>query len=69
MNTSFGDSITLGVFSLACPRYLKQQVYNTFAMLQKNAKDEVDFLPADKWQRFLQSGTAILGVCCQACAN
>ena len=32
-------------------------------------KDEVDFLPADKHQRFLQSDTVILGVCGQTCAN
>ena len=32
-------------------------------------KDEVDFLPAGKWQRFLQSDTIILGVCDQAFPN
>ena len=31
-------------------------------------KDEVDFLPADKPQRFLHSDTVILAVCGQACA-
>ena len=36
---------------------------------KENVKDEVDFLPADKRQRFLQSDTVILGVCGQACAN
>ena len=30
-------------------------------------KDEVDFLSADKHQKFLQIGTTILGVCGQAC--
>ena len=34
--------------------------------LKKNMKDEVDFLPADKRQRFLQVDTIILGVCGQA---
>ena len=32
-------------------------------------KDEVDFLPADKHQIFLESDTIILGVCGQACPN
>ena len=32
-------------------------------------KDEVDFLPGDKRQRFLQIGTVILGVCVQACPS
>ena len=31
--------------------------------LKKNRKDKVDFLPADKHQRFLQIATFILGVC------
>ena len=34
-----------------------------------NMKDEVDFLPADKHQRCLQSDTVILDVCGQACPN
>ena len=37
--------------------------------LGQNVKDEVDFLPADKRQRFLQSDTIILDVCGQACPN
>ena len=32
-------------------------------------KDEDDFLPADKHQRFLQIVTFILGLCRQACTN
>ena len=32
-------------------------------------KDEVDFLSADKHQRFLQIDTIILGVCGEACLN
>ena len=38
-------------------------------MSQENVKDEVDFLPADKRQRFLQIDTIILGVCGQACPS
>ena len=37
--------------------------------LKENVKDEVNFLPADKRQRFLPSGTIILGVCGQECPN
>ena len=32
-------------------------------------KDEVEFLPLDKYQRFLQIDRIILGVCGQACLN
>ena len=32
-------------------------------------KDEDDFLPADKHQKFLQNDTIILGVCGQACSD
>ena len=35
--------------------------------LKENVKDEVDFLPADKRQRFLQLNAIILGMCDQAC--
>ena len=31
--------------------------------------DEVEFLPADKHQRFLQIDTIILGVCGHTCPN
>ena len=37
--------------------------------LKENVKDEVDFLPADKHQRFLQIDSIILGVCEQTCPN
>ena len=37
--------------------------------LKENMKDEVDFLFADKRQRFIQSDTIILDVCGQACPN
>ena len=37
--------------------------------LKENVKVEVDFLPVDKRQRFLQIDSIILGVCGQACLN
>ena len=46
---------------------------NKFAIplqyLKENRKNEVDFLPADKHQRFPKIDTIILGVCSQACSN
>ena len=46
---------------------------NKFAIsshyLKKNVKDEVDFLPTDKHQRFLQVDFIILSVCDQTCPN
>ena len=38
-------------------------------ILKESVKDEVDFLPTVKHQRFLQSDTIILGVCVQAYPN
>ena len=35
----------------------------------ENMKNEVDFLPADKRQRFLQSDTIVLDMCGQACPS
>ena len=35
--------------------------------LKENVRYEVDFLPADKRQRFLQVSAIILGMCDQAC--
>ena len=37
--------------------------------LKENVKDKVDFLPADKHVRLLQSDTIILDVCGQASPN
>ena len=37
--------------------------------LKENMKDEFDFLPADKRQRFLQIALIILGVCGQVCPS
>ena len=46
---------------------------NNFAIflqyMKENVKDEVDFLLADKHERFLQIDTLILGLCGQACPN
>ena len=35
---------------------------------KENVKDKVDFLPADKPQKFFHSDNVILGACGQACA-
>ena len=37
--------------------------------LKENVKNEVDFLPADERQRFLQIDNIILSACGQACLN
>ena len=54
-------------------RHVQSTQNNKFTIsleyLKKNVKDEVDFLPADKHQIFLQIGTIILGVCGQACPS
>ena len=49
------QSITLKVRSQECPEYPKQQVFNILQYLKENVQDEdeVDFLPANKRQRFL----------------
>ena len=52
---------------MPCPKYPKQQVYKSLQYLKENVKDEVDFLHADKRQRFLQIDTIILGLCGQVC--
>ena len=55
----------MGLHDQAHPKYLKQIVYNIFAIkkqLKENVKDETDFLPADKCQMFPQVDTVILGV-------
>ena len=53
------DSITLDVRGQACPKYPKQQVYNSLQYVKENVKDEVDFLLAGKPRRFLQRDTII----------
>ena len=37
--------------------------------LPKNMVDEVDFLPVDKYESFLQVDSITLDVCSQACPN
>ena len=48
-------------------RHAQSTQNNKFAIslqyLKENVKVEVDFLPADKHQRFLQIDTIVLGVC------
>ena len=46
------DSITLGLRSQACPKYLKQY-------LKKELSDEVDFLHLDKHESLLQIDSMI----------
>ena len=57
--------------SLCVGRHAEIVQNNKFAMsllhLKKNMKDDVDFLPADKHERFIQIDTIILGVWRQAC--
>ena len=54
-------------------RHAQSTQNNKFAIslqyLKENVKNEVDFLPADKYQRFLQIDTIILGAGDQACPN
>ena len=54
-------------------RYAQNTQSNKFTIslqyLKENTKEEVDFLPADKLQKFLQSDIIILDVCGQACPN
>ena len=54
-------------------RHAQSTQNNKFATslqyLKENVKDKVDFLNADKRQRFLQIDTIILGLCGRACPN
>ena len=54
-------------------RHVQSTQNNKFAIyfqyLKENVKGEVDFLLADKPQRFLQIDTIALGVCSQACPD
>ena len=60
-------------FWVCLTRVTQSTQNNKFAIslqyLKENGKIEVDFLLADKRQRFLQIDTIILGVCGQACPN
>ena len=54
-------------------RHAESTQNNKFAVslqyIKENMKDEIDFLPGDEHQRFLQIDTIILGVRGQACPN
>ena len=54
-------------FVVCVIRHAQNTQNNKFAIslqcLEENVKDEVDLLPADKLQRFLQIDLIILGVC------
>ena len=41
----------------------------SFQYLKENVKGEIELLPTDKRQRFLQTAFIILGVCDQPCPN
>ena len=60
------------IVSLWVARHAQITRNNKFAIflqyIKENVKD-VDFLLADKHQRFLQIDTIILGMCGQACPN
>ena len=55
------------VFWMCVTRLAQSTQNNKFAIslqyLKENGKNEVDFLLADKHQRFLQNDTIIFGVC------
>ena len=55
------DTIILGEYNHACPKYPKQ-VYISLQYLHKSMGDEVDFLLPDKHQSFLQDDSITLGV-------
>ena len=61
------ETIILSVCIQACSKYPKKQVCISLHYLQKNVGDEVEFLPADKHDIFLQVDSINLDVCCQAC--
>ena len=73
MNYIFGmqvDGITLGLGSQVCSKYPKKTSFVLpLQYLKESIKDEVDFLPAYKPQRFLQIDTIILGTCGQSWPN
>ena len=53
----------------ACPKRLKQQLYNIFVTYQGKPKGWSRFFPADHFQTFLQSDTVIFDVFGQTCQN
>ena len=67
------NSKVLVMFWVCVAKHAQSTQNNKFAIslqyVRENLKDEVDFLPADKHQRFLQIDTITLGVCSQTCPN
>ena len=56
----------IGSLSVCLVRHAQStqnKVYNIFVISQGNVKDELDLLPTDKHQRFLQIAIIIVGVC------
>ena len=55
-------SISLGVSSQAWPKYPPKKFTLSLEYLKENVKDELELLPTDKGQRFLQIAVIILDV-------
>ena len=72
INTKVFSKLIVSPWVCLC-RHTKITQNNKLAIslqyLKENEKDEVDLLPADKPQRYLQIDTIILSVCRQACPN
>ena len=60
-------------FWVCIARYAPSTQNNNFTIsfqyFKENVKGEVDFLPSDKLQKFLQIGRIILGMFGQACPH
>ena len=72
INTKVFSKLIVSPWVFLC-RHTKITQNNKLAIslqyLKENEKDEVDLLPADKPQRYLQIDIIILSVCRQACPN
>ena len=53
----------------AFPKYPNYKFAISLQYLEKNGKSKVDFVLADKYQRFLPIDSIILGVCSQTSPN
>ena len=51
------------------PKVTETKRFHIFEYLQKNVGNEVDFLPADKHESFLQVDSINLGVRIKACSK
>ena len=79
MKCLFGMHINIKVFYklillfwVCVARHAQSTQNKTFVYpqyLQKNVEDEVDFLPADKHESFLQVDSVFLGVHSQGCSK